>query len=69
MRDTQLRSWAKAIVWRVTGIAILYLIALFITGGDSKTTLTITIAFHGLRTVLYVAHERLWERVKWGRMD
>jgi uncharacterized membrane protein len=31
-----------------------------------QTTL-ITIAFHTIRLVLYYYHERVWERVRWGR--
>ncbi len=65
--DTKARSWAKSIVWRIIGIALLGVIAYAITGNWKEMTI-ITVLFHTIRMVLYYCHERIWERVSWGRL-
>jgi len=65
--DTTKRSWAKSIVWRIIGIALLGSIAYMVTG-DWKEMSVITILFHGIRVVLYYYHERVWEHISWGRV-
>lgn len=64
--DNRIRSGAKAITWRVLGIAILGGLSWFFTRNWEETTL-ITITFNVIRLVLYYFHERVWERVSWGR--
>jgi len=65
--DHRRRSWAKSITWRVVGVVLLGVITYMVTRDWGKTT-GITIVFHGLRLVLYYFHERLWERINWGRI-
>ncbi len=65
--DTKARSWAKSIVWRIIGIVLLGVIAYAITGNWKEMTI-ITVLFHTIRMVLYYCHERIWERVSWGRL-
>ncbi len=65
--DTKTRSWAKSIVWRIIGIVLLGGIAYAITGNWKEMTI-ITVLFHTIRMVLYYCHERIWERVSWGRL-
>jgi len=50
----------------VIGIFILGGISYAVTRNWSDTTI-ITIIFHTLRLVLFYSHERIWERVEWGR--
>jgi len=64
--DTNLRSWCKSITWRIIGIVILGGLTWLFTHSWAETTL-ITITFHGIRLVLYYFHERVWEKVGWGR--
>lgn len=68
MRDCWKRSVVKSITWRLLGIAILLPLAYLFTQKWEEATL-ITLTFHAIRTVLYIFHERAWERVKWGRND
>ena len=68
MRDSRVRSLAKSITWRVTGIIILAGLAWWFTGNVEQTTL-ITVTFHSIRVVLYYFHERVWERIEWGRYE
>jgi uncharacterized membrane protein len=64
--ETRTRSWAKSLIWRVIGVVLLGVIAYLVTGNWEQMTL-ITLIFHGLRVVLYYSHERIWDRVAWGR--
>jgi len=66
--DTKIRSLVKALVWRAIGIVVLGTISYIVTGSWREMTL-ITIIFHGIHTVLYYMHERLWERITWGRIN
>ncbi len=65
--DTAKRSWMKSITWRVVGVVLLGLITFTITK-NWKEMAIITVIFHGIRVVLYYYHERVWERVSWGRV-
>ncbi len=66
--DTKLRSWVKAIVWRIIGIALLGGIAYLITGNLKEMTF-ITILFHSVRLVLHYIYERIWEEyISWGKI-
>jgi uncharacterized membrane protein len=65
--DTKARSWVKSVVWRLIGIVVLGAISYAITGSWKQMTL-ITVIFHSIRVVLYYYHERVWERIKWGRL-
>jgi len=61
------RSWAKSVTWRVMGIIILGVISYAITRNWAQTTI-ITVIFHSLRLILYYFHERIWERISWGKL-
>jgi uncharacterized membrane protein len=61
------RSMVKSLVWRLIGIIILGGIAWAITRSWEETTI-ITVIFHVVRTFLYVLHERIWNRIEWGRI-
>lgn len=66
MIATKSRSAAKAITWRITGTADTFIISLLIT---KKPIVAASIAsFEVLtKTVLYYFHERIWNKVTWGR--
>jgi len=65
--DTPVRSWAKSFSWRIAGVAILGAITYSMTQNWEKTGV-ITVLFHGIRVILYYWHERLWEKVSWGKL-
>ena len=65
--ETHSRAWIKSIVWRILGIFILGSISWIITHSWKEMSL-ITIIFHSIRVILYYFHERVWERIKWGRV-
>jgi len=65
--DTKRRSWVKSITWRVFGIILLGVVSYSITKSWKAMT-TITVLFHGIRLILYYYHERIWERISWGKI-
>jgi len=65
--ETRTRAWIKSFVWRILGIFVLGIIAWLVTHSWKEMT-TITIIFHGVRVILYYFHERVWDRIHWGRI-
>lgn len=66
MTDTHQRSLTKAISWRVTGTLDTFVISWIITG---QLALAGTIAVTEIVTkiFLYWMHERIWNKIKWGK--
>jgi uncharacterized membrane protein len=62
------RSLAKAITWRITGTLDTFLLTLLITG---KLSFALSISATELFTkiFLYYGHERVWERISWGKKE
>lgn len=65
-QETNYRSVAKALTWRATGSADTFILSLLITGrldlaGGIAATELIT------KIVLFWIHERVWNRISWGR--
>ena len=65
--ETHVRAWVKSFVWRIFGIFILGFISWIITHSWKEMTI-ITVLFHSIRVILYYFHERLWEKISWGRV-
>jgi uncharacterized membrane protein len=63
--ESQKRSFAKSITWRILGIVILGAITWFLTQSWQITT-AVTALFHLIRVILYYFHERVWDRIDWG---
>jgi uncharacterized membrane protein len=66
MKATKTRSAVKAITWRITGTADTFLISLLIT---KKPIVAASIASFEVitKTFLYYFHERIWNKISWGR--
>jgi len=66
VNESKTRSLAKAVSWRITGTVDTFIISFFVTG---EVTLAGAIALTEVITkvFLYWAHERVWNRVKWGK--
>ena len=64
--ESTARSIAKAISWRIAGTASTFIVTYLVLG---DITISGTIAFVQLvlNTLLYIVHERIWNRVTWGR--
>ncbi len=70
-RDRPVKSILKAITWRIVASSVTFLLAYFVFHNDpyavQKAT-GIAIAESVLKIVFYYFHERMWERLRWGRM-
>ena len=66
MKENHYRSIVKAISWRVTGTVDTVVISYLITG---KIKMAMSIGFVELFTkiCLYYVHERIWNRISFGR--
>jgi uncharacterized membrane protein len=66
MSDNSKRSLAKTLTWRVTGSGATFLISWLISG---NLTIAGTIAVIQItaNTVLYYIHERIWNKIPWGK--
>ncbi|MFZ5987746.1 MAG: DUF2061 domain-containing protein [Bacillota bacterium] len=66
MAEKPIRSIVKAVSWRATGTLDTIIISFFITG---EIKFAISIGFIELitKTTLYFIHERIWNRIKFGK--
>jgi uncharacterized membrane protein len=64
--ESTLRSVVKAISWRVVGTSAAIIIAFVVTGSLTVAS-TIGILHMISNTILYFLHERVWNRIRWGR--
>jgi uncharacterized membrane protein len=64
--DTARRSLVKTVSWRLTGSGATFLIS-YLIAGNFAVAGTIAVIQLVLNTVLYFLHERLWNRIGWGR--
>jgi len=64
--EKPIRSIAKAISWRLLGTIDTLVVSYFITG---EVTLAASIASIDFVTklILYFFHERIWNKIKWGK--
>ena len=61
------RTIAKTLTWRVIGTLItIWVVYLFDT--DLKSSITIGISANLIKLFLYYLHERLWNRIAFGRI-
>ncbi|PJE30804.1 Uncharacterized membrane protein [Pseudooceanicola antarcticus] len=66
--ETKTRSLLKGILWTLFGFVIMSLVGLAFTGSVTTGGLMAFInATLGLIT--YVIYERIWARIRWGRLD
>lgn len=68
LNDSQRRSIAKTLSWRLTGSAATFLIAWIISGSWHMAS-GIAVIQIVANTLLYYLHERAWNRISWGRRD
>jgi uncharacterized membrane protein len=66
--NARLRSFMKAVSWRVIGSIDTFTLSFIITGSGKSASL-IAIAEVVTKIGLYYVHERLWRKVAWGRLD
>lgn len=67
MADKHYRSLIKGVSWRVTGSIDTLIISFFITG-KLKLALGIMSVEFFTKVALYYCHERVWEKLSFGRV-
>lgn len=68
MIETTRRSLAKTISWRITGSGATFAISYAVLG-DVSISGTIAVIQLTFNTLLYFAHERVWNLITWGRRE
>ena len=65
--ETRQRTVIKAVLWTVLGMVIMALVGLILTGslatGGAMAAINAILGF-----VSYFLYERVWSRVRWGRV-
>ncbi|MCF7908097.1 MAG: DUF2061 domain-containing protein [Candidatus Omnitrophica bacterium] len=61
------RSLVKSLTWRVIAF-LTTIIAIYIYTKDVKESLVVGIAANTVKIFLYYIHERIWNKVKFGRI-
>jgi uncharacterized membrane protein len=68
LKVTKARSFTKSLSYRIFGTLSSFLVAYAITGKGSLSAL-IAIWETVVKVGIYYWHERIWDRIKWGRKD
>lgn len=66
MSETLTRTTVKTIAYRLLGSGLTFIIA-FIFTGEFVVSASISVTEFVLKPSMYWIHERVWNRVKWGR--
>jgi uncharacterized membrane protein len=59
MGSTLIRSFTKGVIWQVAGLIILYALT---------QSIQISLVYILFRIVLYFLYERIWKKIKWGKI-
>lgn len=65
--DSTVRTLAKTLTWQTSGLIVMMVITYIVTGSllDGGIVAAVSTA---TGTCAYLVHERLWSRVRWGRV-
>lgn len=66
MKETWTRAAVKALTYRVWQSVNTFIISLLVTGEVAMAAAIVSIEIV-VKLVIYVAHERIWNRLKWGK--
>jgi uncharacterized membrane protein len=66
LNETLTRTTVKTVAYRVLGSGLTFLIA-FIFTGEIVVSASISVTEFVLKPAMYWIHERLWNRIAWGR--
>jgi uncharacterized membrane protein len=66
MNESTLRSIAKTVSWRITGSSATFLIS-YLVSGSFVIAGSIALIQLTANTILYFIHERIWNKISWGK--
>jgi len=64
--DEYKRSIIKSITWRFLG-SVINVILFFIVTGNIVGSLSLGLVDLLVKSMLYILHERIWNKIKWGK--
>ena len=64
--DTRIRTIAKTTTWQASGLLMMGMLGYIATGSLERAG-GLALTSTALGTITYVLHERIWDRVPWGR--
>lgn len=64
--DSVKRSLSKAASWKVIGFLVLSGLAYLVTGSVKETSV-VSVTYHIIMLLLFIFHERFWNKIKWGK--
>ena len=67
LNDKHSRSLAKTISWRITGSFSTFVIS-FLISGNFVVAGSIAVVQIIANTILYYVHERIWNKISWGKI-
>ncbi|NWF86545.1 DUF2061 domain-containing protein [Candidatus Bathyarchaeota archaeon] len=67
MMDSKIRSIIKSLTRRAFALLITVIISFAILD-NWETSLLIGVASNLLKTIFYYVHEKVWNRIRWGRI-
>jgi uncharacterized membrane protein len=67
MQDRPIRSLAKTISWRITGSGATFIISYIVSGSFAVAGSIASIQLIA-NTILYFVHERVWDKIIWGKI-
>ena len=66
MYDTFSRTLTKTLVWRAIA-TLITLVTVYAFTGEFREATTITLVAATLLAIGYYFHERMWDKINWGR--
>lgn len=66
--ETHARSITKSLTWRLFGLLFTFILGWLVTG-SMKLGLTLGLLDFFSKLGTFYIHERLWMKVRWGRLD
>ena len=67
MGSTYERSFVKGVVWESISFIITFIVV-YLIYGNFKTSILFSIGLTSMKSVLFFIHERLWKKIKWGKI-
>ena len=61
-----IRTLIKTVTWRIIAL-ITTIIVVYLYSGDFHESLVVGIVANAIKMALYYAHERMWNRINFGR--
>jgi adenylylsulfate kinase len=66
VKVTKSRSLVKSITWRVVAVITTF-VSLYVITGELKIAGAGTVLTNSVNFVCYYWHERIWDKINWGR--